>query len=65
MPSGNIVLQGNLSAVHLETLIDDSLKQNVTFSDKKKMLFNVLGLKVRHKGRLDTSNRNDEHSVGS
>ena len=65
LPSGNIVLQGNLSAVHLETLIDDSLKQNVTFSDKKKMLFNVLGLKVRHKGRLDTSNRNDEHSVGS
>lgn len=46
LPSGNIVLQGNLSAVHLETLIDDSLKQNVTFSDKKKMLFNVLGLKV-------------------
>merc|ERR1712127_961596 len=27
-------------------LVDDSLKQNVTFADKKKMLANVIGLKV-------------------
>lgn len=44
--AGKVTSQGNVSATHLEFLVDDSLKQNVTFADKKKMLANVIGLKV-------------------
>uniref|UniRef100_A0A7S2F6F5 Uncharacterized protein n=1 Tax=Pycnococcus provasolii TaxID=41880 RepID=A0A7S2F6F5_9CHLO len=44
--TGDLVAQGDLSGVHLESLIDDAYKQNVTFADKKKMLLNILGLKV-------------------
>ena len=43
---GSLVGKGNVSATHLQFLVDDRFKQNVTFADKKKMLFNVLGLKV-------------------
>jgi len=60
--TGDLVAQGDLSGVHLESLIDDHYKQNVTFADKKKMLLNILGLKVVDFAYTDTF---QEEFVGS
>ncbi|XRA97871.1 hypothetical protein NFJ02_04g115690 [Pycnococcus provasolii] len=60
--TGDLVAQGDLSGVHLESLIDDHYKQNVTFADKKKMLLNILGLKVVDFAYNDTF---QEEFVGS
>ena len=42
----SLTTKASVAATHLNFLVDDTLKQNVTFADKKKMLQSVLGLKV-------------------
>ncbi|XRB15146.1 hypothetical protein RI054_09g49860 [Pseudoscourfieldia marina] len=42
----SLTTKASVAATHLNFLVDDTLKQNVTFADKKKMLQSILGLKV-------------------